>query len=65
MKSKKKTNSAQGAMAFKATRDWLHHHLNSLHVYCRLVRFMPKNKARKMVGQWEASTIYRLMYAAT
>lgn len=46
----------------KDVRDGLHHHLNSLHVYCRLVRIMPERLARKVASRWEKSTIYILLY---
>jgi hypothetical protein len=46
-------------------RDWLHYTLNSLHIYCRLVRVMPGWLARKIVMQWEKTAIYGLMYART
>jgi hypothetical protein len=44
-------------------RNWLHHNLNSLHIYCRLVRVMPGWLARKIVMHWEKTPIYGLMYA--
>jgi hypothetical protein len=46
-------------------RNWLHHHLNSLHVYCKLVRIMPRWQARKIVLHWENTAIYGLMYSST
>jgi hypothetical protein len=46
-------------------RNWLHHNLNSLHVYCRLVRVMPRRMAREIVLHWEKTAIYGLMYART
>ena len=44
-------------------RDWLQHNLNSLHIYCRLVRIMPRSLARKIVLYWEKTAIYGLIYA--
>ncbi len=46
----------------KELRNVLHHHLNSLHVYCRLVRFMPREMATKVSVYWENTAVYRLMY---
>jgi len=46
-------------------RNWLHHNLNSLHIYCRLVRVMPGWLARRIVLHWERTAIYGLMYART
>ncbi|MCR4288386.1 MAG: hypothetical protein NUW09_10295 [Deltaproteobacteria bacterium] len=35
-------------------RTFLCHHLNSLHVYCRLLNLgVPKLWARKLTGAWE------------
>ena len=47
----------------KPIQSWLQHHLNSVHVYCRLVRVMPKGLAKTVVLSWEKTAIYRLMYA--
>jgi hypothetical protein len=44
-------------------RNWLHHNLNSLHVYCRLVNIMPRWLAREIVLHWEKTAIYGHMYA--
>ncbi|MDY6837587.1 MAG: hypothetical protein SWH78_06410 [Thermodesulfobacteriota bacterium] len=44
-------------------RNWLHHNLNSLHVYCRLSRIMPGGMAREIVLIWENTAIYSFMYA--
>jgi hypothetical protein len=46
-------------------RNWLHHHLNSLHIYCRLVRVMPGWLARKIVLYWESTAIYGVLYTST
>ena len=43
-------------------RNWLHHNLNSLHIYCRLVRFMPRWFATKIVLHWEKTAIYSVIY---
>ena len=44
-------------------RNWLQHNLNSLHIYCRLVRIMPRWLARKVRLYWEKTAIYELIYA--
>ena len=46
-------------------QNWLQHNLNSLHIYCRLVRIMPRWLARKFVLCWEKTAIYELIYART
>jgi hypothetical protein len=46
-------------------RNWLHHNLNSLHIYCKLVRIMPGWLARKIVLSWEKTAVYTLLYART
>ena len=46
-------------------RNCLHHNLNSLHIYCRLVKIMPKWLARKIVLYWERTAIYGLIYSST
>jgi len=46
-------------------RNWLHHNLNSLHIYCRLVRVMPGSLAMAIVLHWEKTAVYGLMYART
>ena len=48
----------------KVVQSWLQHHLNSVHVYCRLVRVMSKGQAKRVVLYWENTTIYRFMYAS-
>ena len=53
-----KENNRSGLM-----RNWLQHNLNCLHVYCRLVRIMPRWLARKIVLYWEKTAIYGLIYA--
>ena len=44
-------------------QNWLQHNFNSLHIYCRLVRIMPRSLARKIVLYWEKTAIYGLIYA--
>ena len=61
-KTKKEVKAIKGV---REVRNWLHHHLNSLHVYCRLVRIMPSWLARKIVLYWENTAIYVLMYSST
>jgi len=46
-------------------RPWLHHHFNSLHVYCKLVRIVPPSLARRMVLYWEGTSIYGVMYGSS
>jgi hypothetical protein len=48
----------------KVALSWLQHHLNSVHVYCRLVRVMPKGLAKRVVLSWEKTAIYRFMYVS-
>jgi len=43
-------------------RDVLNHYLNGLHVYCRLVRIMPKKYARSIISFWEKTRLYARMY---
>ncbi|UCG12840.1 MAG: hypothetical protein JSU72_20630, partial [Deltaproteobacteria bacterium] len=50
------------ARRVKVIQSWLQHHFNSVHVYCRLVRVMPKGLAKTVVLSWERTAIYRLMY---
>jgi hypothetical protein len=59
-KTRKEVKATRGAGEM---RNWLHHNLNSLHIYCRLVRVMPRWLARKTALQWEKTAIYALMYA--
>jgi len=56
---------AQTMRAAGHMKNWLHHNLNSLHIYCRLVKIMPRRVAREIVLHWEKTTIYGLMYART
>jgi len=38
-------------------KRFLCHHLNALHVYCRLLEFhVPKIWARRIAGTWERAT---------
>jgi hypothetical protein len=59
---KKEVKTIKGAGEI---RNWLHHNLNGLHVYCRLVRVMPGWMARAIVLHWEKTAVYGLMYART
>jgi len=34
-------------------RQWMERNLNGLHVYCRLMGYMPKNLARSVAMTWE------------
>ena len=43
-------------------RDFLHHHLNALHIYCRLMRILPKKYARGIMSFWEKTRLYARMY---
>ena len=45
-------------------RNWLQHHLNSLHICCRLLRIVPRWLARKIIVYWEKTAIYELIYAS-
>ena len=49
----------------KVVQSWLQHNLNSVHVYCRLMRVMPRGVAKKTALCWEKTAIYRLMYGST
>ena len=64
MKSKEKEVERKPRRV-KPIQSWLQHHLNSVHVYCRLVRIMPRMLARKIVVYWEKTAIYELIYAST
>jgi hypothetical protein len=57
-----KPQQEKRTMGIRKLRNVLHHHLNSLHVYCRLVRFMSRAMAKKVVVYWENTAVYRLMY---
>jgi hypothetical protein len=46
----------------RGMRNWLQHNFNSMHIYCRLVRVMPKATARSVASWWEKRSLYRLMY---
>jgi hypothetical protein len=65
MNPKKRKKEVKEMKGVGEIRNGLHHHLNSLHVYCRLVRIMPRWMARKIVLYWENSAIYGQMYART
>jgi hypothetical protein len=47
-------------------KDFLHHHihhyLNGLHLYCRLVKVVPKKYARVIILFWERTKLYARMY---
>jgi len=45
-------------------RSWVQHHFNSVHIYCRLVRIIPRSPAKKIVLCWEKTAIYSLMYTS-
>ncbi len=47
----------------RGIRGCLQHHLNGPHVYCRLVRVLPRRLARKVALHWERTAIYGLLYA--
>jgi hypothetical protein len=52
----------QGAEAMRAR---LQHYLNSMHVYCRLVRYVSKARARLWAQSWETVWLYKhVIYAA-
>ena len=44
--------------------SWVQHHFNSVHIYCRLVRVMPRSLGKKLVLCWEQTAIYGLMYTS-
>ncbi|MDY6987907.1 MAG: hypothetical protein SWQ30_07595 [Thermodesulfobacteriota bacterium] len=44
-------------------KNFLHHNLNALHVYCRLARVLPKKQAWGITSFWEKTRLYTLMYA--
>jgi hypothetical protein len=46
-------------------RNWVQHNFNSMHIYCRLVRVMPKGTARTVAMWWENRSLYRFMYQDT
>ncbi|MCK8600084.1 hypothetical protein [Desulfoferrobacter suflitae] len=41
----------------------LQHHLNVLHVYCRLCPFLGCRVARQFSQRWARTVIYRVLYA--
>ena len=41
----------------------LKHYLNPLHIYCRLVKILPKRQAWGIISLWERTRLYALMYA--
>lgn len=43
-------------------KNFLHHHLNALHVYCRLVKILPKKYARGIIALWEKTKLYARIY---
>ena len=46
------------------TQSWIQHHFNSVHVYCRLVRIMPRSLAKNIALWWEETAIYHAMYTS-
>ena len=64
MNHKKTSKEVKTITGVGEMRNWLHHNLNSLHIYCRLVRIMPRCVARRIVLHWEKTAIYWLMYAS-
>jgi hypothetical protein len=46
----------------KTLRAFLQHHLNTLHVYCRLSRIVIRQRAPHWARIWEGCTIYRVLY---
>lgn len=62
MKSRKTTKEVKTRRGAWSMQDWLHHNLNSLHVYCRLVRVMPKSLAMAIALHWEKTVIYGFIY---
>ena len=46
-------------------RARLQHYLNSWHVYCRLVHYVSKARARQWAQSWETAWLYKhVIYAA-
>jgi hypothetical protein len=43
-------------------KNFLHHNFNALHLYCRLVKVMPKKYAWLIMVTWEKTKIYARMY---
>ena len=46
----------------KRYRSWFQHHMNSVHVYCRLARITSRSQARHIAKLWEFSWIYSALY---
>ena len=45
-------------------RARLQHYLNSMHAYCRLLRYTSKARARRWAQSWETAWLYKhLVYA--
>jgi hypothetical protein len=42
-------------------KNWLQHNLNSMHIYCRLCKFLPKAKAMYISQKWE-KIIHPMLY---
>ena len=60
-KGKKEKYTMKG---MKEAHNWLQHHFNSLHIYCRLVKVMPERLAKKIALYWETTAIYRYIYSS-
>jgi hypothetical protein len=60
----KQTAETNGAIKEESImRDFSHHNLNALHIYCRLVKILPKRQAWGIISFWERTRLYALMYA--
>jgi hypothetical protein len=65
MESELDLGSTEFWQGTEAMRARLQHYLNSMHVYCRLVRYVIKARARRLAQSWEAAWLHRnLVYAA-
>lgn len=43
-------------------RAFLQHHLNAMHIYCRLNSIVGRERARRWACAWEGCLAYRLIY---
>ena len=60
--SPKERKADRTVRVVRTVQSWLQHHLNSVHIYCRLVRVMPRGVAKTVASCWERTAIYRLIY---
>ncbi len=62
MYSALKTGKRKKLVKIMKPIEKIKHHVNSLHVYCRLCSIMDKSTAMKIIKLYEKIPIYRLLY---